>query len=173
MRKVVVLFLGLLVAVSSMVVAAETKELRVTRVQAVFNLPYGGEEFQGDTVRSSLWNIRSQAFLSSKALWLKMEICASPYLPGCRDVFEKYKFESFDGTNLKVVDPFGRHSTIRVLRMDPLRAVLPGNVTVDFKEVTYSGVDRHRDITKLQSIREALDDIEDNDQAFEGIFPAF
>lgn len=173
MKKAVVLFLGLLVAVSSMMVSAETKELRVTRVQTVYELPNNAGDFQGDTVRGSLWNIRSQAFLSSEALWLKMEICASPYLPGCRDVFEKYEFKSFDGKNLKVVDPFGRHSTIKVLRMDPLRAVLPGGVTVDFKEVRYSGVDRHRDITKLQSIREALSDIEDNDQAFQGIFPAF
>lgn len=154
---------------------AETSEYRVSRIQADFINPFTGGQMRGDTVIGSLSIVRSQAFVSDSALWLKVEFCATPYFPGCREVFEKYQFKSFDGTYLQVVDSFNRPGRIKVLRMEPLRAVLPGNVTIDFREVAFSGKDRHRDIATLQSIRDALDDIVENDEGFiaDFIFPAF
>ena len=152
---------------------AEISEYRVSRVQADFINPSTGNPMRGDTVIGSLSIIRSQAFVSDSSLWVKLELCLTPYFPGCREVFEKYRFKSFDGTYLQVVDSFNRPGRIKVLRMEPLRAILPGNVTIDLREVAFSGKDRNRDITAIQSIREAVEDVESNDEGFGDIFPAF
>lgn len=168
------LLLALVVTLSLVGYAvAETSEYRVSRIQADFVNPSTGNQMRGDTVIGSLSIVRSQAFVSDSALWIKAEVCLIPYFPGCREIFEKYRFKSFDGTYLQVVDSFNRPARIKVLRMEPLRAVLPGNVTIDLREVAFSGKDRHRDITAIQSIREAVADVEDNDEGIGDIFPAF
>jgi hypothetical protein len=43
---------------------------------------------------------------------------------------------------------------------------LPGGVTVQFKEVRFTGRDRHRDIRKLWSVSGALKDISKKDDEF-------
>lgn len=155
--------------------AGDTKEYRLARVQMTQDIPFIGD-FELDTAKGSLYNIRSQAFISSNAFWLKTELCSIFYAgTGCREIHEKYQFDSVSGNTIRVTDSFGRPGTIKVLRDNPIRAVLPGNVTVQFREVTFSGNDRHPDINKVWSIREALDDVVDKDtfMAPWDFFPAF
>jgi len=146
---------------------AQNSEYKVARIQAPIVLP-DGRDWNGDTVTGSLVTVRSQAFIKPGKFEFKIELCQFNYLDGCREIFVNYTFLSYNGRNLVVRDPFGRNFNVTVLRESPLHIILPGNVNIQFKEVAYSGVDRHRDITKAWNVDEALREIEEGEPM---IFP--
>lgn len=167
MKNVLVIF-ALMFLVSGYALASST-EYRVTRVQAPITLP-DGRNWNGDTVTGSLVNVRSQAFVTPGKFRLKMELCGIHYEPACRDIYLDYTFLGLNGSNLAVRDSFGRTFNVQIVRENPLQIILPGNVNVQFKQVGYSGQDRHPDITKKWNIDEALRDIETGSEFF---FPSF
>jgi len=147
-----------LMAVSSLTFAADT-EYKLTRIQYT-----ASDGVRYDTVNNNLHIIDSQAAISSRAFWMKAEIVNGNYLPGERDVFEKYRYRiSADGVTLRLVNSLGEKSTARILRASPLRIEFDTGVTLNFRQVGYTGRDRNPQITTLQTIDQAIDDSIAND----------
>lgn len=154
------LILALVLASFSAVSMAAVNEYKLTRIQYT-----AADGVRYDTARRNLYLTDSQAVLdtSTKQFWLKAEITVGNYVPGDRDVFEKYVYSSAGGNKLNLVNSKGQRSTATILRASPLRLSFDTGVILNFRDVSYSGRDRNPSIRSLETMNNAIEDAVAND----------
>ena len=151
-----VLTSALFLFVSIGAVSANT-EYKLTRIQYT-----ASDGIRYDTARRNLHIIDSQLLISGSAFWMKAEINNTNYIPGDRDVFEKYRYK-VSGSTLHLTDSKGRKSTATLMRTNPLRVKFDTGVIINARIVSPAGFDRNPQIKSLQTIDQAIDDVIAND----------
>lgn len=165
-----VMILSIFVLLTSSAAFSANTEYRIARIQTEMVMPNGTTR-NVDTIHGSIYVKRSQVFITPGNIKMKSEICSVNYTPGCRTIFTDYDFIAVNGRNITIRDSYGKYHIATVMSESPLNVIFPGHVNIMFSQVAYTGVDRHPDITKKWTIREALTDISDKDNTY--YFPSW